>query len=150
MLLIVAVAVLLAKQPSATLAFGLGTFGVGTILLWYGRDFRRAVLPGVGGGLVPLVLVLCASHVEHRCMGGSCTMVCLPLCAGGGVLAGVVVAVIGVRGRHDWGFWLASSAVALLTGAMGCACVGLAGVAGLASGFGAGFVATAATKRSAT
>jgi hypothetical protein len=142
--------VLLAKRPSATLAFGLGTFAVGAVLLWYGRDFRRAVLPGVLAGLVPLSLVLCASHVEHMCMGGSCMMVCLPLCAGGGALAGVVVAVIGVRGRHGWGFWLASSAVALLTGAMGCACVGLAGLAGLALGFGAGFVATAARKLFAT
>ena len=32
------------------------------------------------------------------------------------------------------------SAVALLTGAMGCVCVGYAGIAGLALGFGAGMV----------
>ncbi|HEX2870787.1 MAG TPA: hypothetical protein VHP33_06010 [Polyangiaceae bacterium] len=145
-LLVVAAAALLANRPSATLAFGLSTFGVGAALLWYGRDLRRAVLPGVVAGLVPLILVLCARHVEHMCMGDACMTLCLPVCAIGGVLTGLTLAAIGLRGRHGWGFWVASSVVALLTGAMGCACVGLAGLAGLALGFGVGLVPTVAKK----
>ena len=88
-LLVVAAAALLANRPSATLAFGLSTFGVGAALLWYGRDLRRAVLPGVVAGLVPLILVLCARHVEHMCMGDACMTLCLPVCAIGGVLTAI-------------------------------------------------------------
>jgi hypothetical protein len=64
---IVAVAALFAKRPSSTLAFGVAVFTVGAVLLWYGRDLRRAVLPGLAAGIVPLVLVLCANHVSHVC-----------------------------------------------------------------------------------
>jgi hypothetical protein len=138
LLLVVAVAILFAKRPSATLALGLSAFGIGAMLLWYGRDLKRAVLPGVAAGLVPLVLVLCATNLEHSCMGDACMMICLPTCAAGGLLAGLVVAAIGLRRRHGWGFWVAGSGIALLTGAMGCACVGNAGLAGLALGFGVG------------
>ena len=139
-LLVVAIAALVAKRPSATVAFGIVMFSVGVVLLWYGRDLKRAVLPGVAAGLVPLVLVLCANHVRHVCMGDNCMMVCIPACTVGGIVAGLAVASVGVRHRSGPSFWFASSAVALLTGAMGCVCVGYAGIAGLALGFGAGMV----------
>ena len=139
-LLVVAIAGLVAKRPSATVAFGIAMFSVGVVLLWYGRDLKRAVLPGVVAGLVPLVLVLCANHVDHVCLGDNCMMVCIPACTVGGIVAGLAVASVGVRHRSGPSFWFAVSAVALLTGAMGCASVGYAGIAGLALGFGAGMV----------
>jgi hypothetical protein len=64
-------------------------------------------------------------------------MVCIPACATGGVVAGLAVAGVGASPKRHR-FLIAASSVALLTGAMGCACVGHAGVAGLALGFGAG------------
>jgi len=139
-LLIVAIAALFGKRPSATVAFGIAMFGVGVVLLWYGRELKRAVLPGLAAGLVPLVLVLCANHVGHACMGDSCMTVCIPACTVGGIVAGLAVARVGVRRRSGASFWFAASAVALLTGAMSSVCVGYAGIAGLALGFGVGMV----------
>lgn len=139
-LLVVAVAAVFAKRPSSTVAFGIATFAMGTVLLWYGRDLKRAVLPGAVAGLVPLVLVLCANRMDHVCMDGACMNICLPACAVGGVVSGLVVAAVGVRHKGGLGFWLSASAVALLTGAMGCSCIGYAGLVGLAGGFGVGVV----------
>ncbi len=137
-LAVVGVAALFAKRPTSTVAFGIAVFALGVVLLWYGRELKRAVLPGVAAGLVPLVLALCANHVEHGCMGDRCMTLCIPACATGGVIAGLVVSGFGFRRRSGAPFWAAASAIALLTGAMGCACVGYAGVVGLALGFGGG------------
>lgn len=133
-LLIVAAARALTGHSPATLAFGLGTFVLGAVMLWYGRDPRRAVFPGVAAGLIPLALVLCTYHL-HGCMSDGCMMVCLPACALGGVVAGLAVASVGHRRRASLSFWVSASATALLTGAMGCSCVGYAGVVGLAAGY---------------
>ena len=138
---VVVVAALFAKRPTATVAFGIAVFALGAVFLWYGRDLKRAVLPGVAAGLVPLVLALCANHIEHGCMGDHCMMFCIPACAGGGVLAGLLVARVGIKRRSGPAFWASASAVALLTGAMGCVCAGYAGLLGLTLGFGSGLLA---------
>jgi len=101
-----------------------------------------AVLPGVLAGFVPLASTLCAMHVGHVCMGDQCTTVCLPACVVGGLAAGIGVAVVGHRGRHGASFWISASALAMLTGAMGCACIGVSGVLGLGLGFAAGAAPT--------
>jgi hypothetical protein len=133
-LVIVAIAVALARHPSVTAALGLGAFLFGVILLWYGRDFRRAVLPGVAAGLVPLALSLCATHLHH-CTGDGCMMLCVPACAAGGALAGIAVSLMVGHRKTSFVLLVPASALALLTGAMGCACVGYAGVIGLGSGY---------------
>ena len=138
--LLVALAVLLAKRPSTTLGFGVAVFAVGAVALWYGRDLKRAVLPGLAAGIVPLALTICANHIGHACLGDRCMSLCIPACAAGGVVAGLVVAIVGVRRRAGAGFWAAASGVALLTGAMGCGCAGYAGLAGLAVGFAGGLM----------
>jgi hypothetical protein len=120
--------------------FGVGLFLVGVSVLWYGRDLRRAVLPGFVAGLVPLTLATCANHVGHLCTGENCMLWCVPACTVGGLAAGLAISVVGYRGRRGLGFWVAASAISLLTGAMGCSCAGYAGVLGLALGFGAGLV----------
>jgi hypothetical protein len=145
-LLIVAVVAMLGHRPSVTAALGFVTFAGGVAMLWYGRDLKRAVLPGVAAGLVPLVLALCASHYHH-CDGETCVSFCVPACSAGGVLAGLVVAAVGHRQRAGAMFWLSSSGLALLTGAMGCSCVGYAGVVGLAIGFGAGLSSSLIRRR---
>ena len=139
LLLVVAVATAIARHPSATGAFGVAAFVAGVAMLWYGRDPKRAVLPGVMAGFVPLVLVLCTSHM-HGCTGDDCMMMCVPACSVGGLVAGFAVASVGNQRRAGAVFWFSASALALLTGAMGCACVGYSGVIGLAIGFSAGVV----------
>ena len=137
---LVGVACVLSDLPERALGFGLALFVVGALVLWYGRDLRRSVLPGVAAGVVPMLLVLGAGHVGHVCAGPTCTSVCLAACLAGGALAGFVVGASKAARDAGVGFWLAASSVALLTGAMACARLGLAGLAGLMVGYGAGMV----------
>lgn len=145
-LIVVAVAAYFGSRPSSTLLFGCALFGVGVTLLWYGRDLKRAVLPGIAAGLVPLALALCANHFGHFCTGSSCMSLCVPACTAGGLLAGLTVAAIGYRGKHGTGYWAAASLIALLTGALGCACIGYSGLIGLAAGYGVAFLPMTARK----
>lgn len=138
-LLIVALAASVGHRPSSTLWLGFATFAVGGVMLWYGRDPQRAVLPGIAAGLVPLALALCAGHI-HECGTESCASLCVPACMLGGVVAGLAVASVGNGRRAGIWFWLSASSLALLTGSMGCACVGYSGVIGLGVGYAAGVV----------
>ncbi len=136
---IVAVAACLAHRPISTLWFGLATVMAGAVMLWYGRDPQKAVLPGIAAGLVPLTLALCASNI-HSCSAGVCNSLCMPACMLGGAVAGLAVATVGNRRKAGIWFWISASSLALLTGAMGCSCIGYSGVVGLGVGFGAGVV----------
>ena len=144
-LLIVALALAIAGR-SATLTFGLTMFGFGVAMLWYGRGLKHAVLPGVAAGLVPLALALCANQMGHVCTGSQCMSLCMPACIAGGVVAGLAVASIGFQRKAGPGFWLGASTLAILTGAMGCSCIGYSGVFGLAAGYGVGALAQLARK----
>lgn len=135
--LIVATAALVGRQPGHSLAFGAALFAAGVFLLWRGRALQRAVLPGVLAGLVPLAFSLTANLV-HGCASGHCGSYCVPACSAGGLLAGAIVSTFAVRRRMPWSFWLAAGALSLMTGAMGCACIGYSGVLGLAAGFSVG------------
>jgi hypothetical protein len=137
--LVVAMALCFTARPTSTLGFGLAAAAVGVVLLWYGRDPQRAVLPGAAAGLVPLALSLCANQIHH-CGSDGCSSFCAPACTLGGVVAGLAVARIAVRRRAGVWFWLPASGMALLTGSMGCTCVGYSGVLGLAFGFAVGLV----------
>jgi hypothetical protein len=136
---LIAIAAYFGGSPRWPLTFGALMFVVGALFLWYGRELKRAVLPGLAAGVLPLTLALCAMHVGHVCSGDRCMLVCLPACVVGGVASGVVLAVLGHRGKHGFGFWASASAITLLTGAMGCACIGVSGVMGLMLGFALGF-----------
>jgi hypothetical protein len=136
---ILALAACLTHRLTATLWFGAAAILVGAVMLWYGRDPQKAVLPGVAAGLVPLVLALCASHF-HACGATGCSSLCVPACTLGGIVAGLTIASIGNRRHTGPLFWLCASALALLTGAMGCTCIGYSGVLGLWLGFMAGLV----------
>jgi hypothetical protein len=140
-LVLVSAAVVLGHDPGVVAILGCVLFLTGVGVLWYGHDVRRSVLPGVAAGLIPLVATLCAHHVGRACSFGDCCMtVCLPACGAGGLAAGVVIAWVGLRRTHGIWYWLVASGMALLTGAMGCLCVGAAGIAGLVAGYGFGVV----------
>lgn len=146
LLFIVPLAACMTHRPGATVALGVGAFALGAILLWYGRDPQKAVLPGVAAGLVPLTMALCANHM-HYCGPDGCTSLCVPACTVGGVLAGLVVAWVGQKRRAGPWYWLSAGALALLTGAMGCSCIGYGGIVGLGVGFGVGLVPILLSRR---
>jgi hypothetical protein len=139
LVVIVLLSACVAHRPVSTLWFGLATVSIGALMLWYGREPQRAVLPGIAAGLVPLVFALCANYL-HVCTAEGCSSLCVPACALGGVVAGLAVASVGNQRRAGLWFWVSASSLALLTGAMGCACIGYSGIVGLGLGFGAGMV----------
>ena len=130
----------LTDRPDRALVLGIVLFLLGAVTLWYGRDLRRAVLPGVAAGVIPLLLVLGAHHVGHDCAGSTCTSLCLAACVTGGALAGFWVGASSIARQAKAGFWFVASSVALLTGAMACARLGVAGLAGLLAGYAAGML----------
>lgn len=140
LVLVALLAAVVGKQPRWSLLFGSVAFTWAALLLWYGRDVRRAVLPGIAAGLIPLTFALCAGLVGHGCVGDHCVRLCMPACSVGGAAAGLIVAAIGHRGRHGLVYWLSVSGIAMLTGAVGCSCVGYAGLVSLGLGYAGGFV----------
>jgi hypothetical protein len=150
--LLIVGAALIGERVGYILAFGAALFILGVGFLWYGRGVKRAVLPGLAAGVIPLIFGLCAKYV-HDCMGPGCLAFCVPACFAGGLVAGIVVDVVGLRTANNIGFWVAASGVGLLTGAMGCVCAGALGLAGLVTGFALsavpGVIATAMRQRHA-
>ena len=138
-LLLVGVAAALGRRPSSAVMFGSLLFVSGAFLLWRGQTLHKAVLPGLLAGIIPLVFALVANH-GHACAGGHCSTWCLPACTAGGVVAGLAVSWFATKRGLDWRFFVGASAVSLLTGAMGCSCIGYSGVIGLGAGFLAGAV----------
>lgn len=129
----------LGKRPTSALLFGGLLFVTGTILLWWGRTLQRAVLPGVLAGLIPLSLSL-AANLGHGCATGRCSTLCLPACSLGGVVAGFIVSTYAARRGQGMPFLAGAALVSVLTGAMGCACIGSSGVLGLVAGFAVGLL----------
>jgi hypothetical protein len=89
-------------------------------------------------GLLPLSLALCANLMGHHCLGDRCATWCIPACTLGGFGAALGVSLMGLRWKQPGSFWLCATALTLLTGAMGCSCVGYGGIAGLALGYAIG------------
>lgn len=137
---LVAAACAFSDRPLSALGFGLALFAVGATVLWYGRDVRRAVLPGLVAGVAPLLLVLCARHIGHHCDSAACTSHCVAACIIGGGLAGLIVGASKASREAGAGFWIVASSLAVLAGAMACARLGFAGLGGLLLGYGAGVV----------
>jgi len=150
MLLLVVTAALLSGRVKVAVVAGAILFVSGVVALWYGREPSRGVLPGALAGGTALVLALCANHLRHHCMGDACYGWCVPACVAGGLFAGALVSAVGLRQHRAFGYWLSASGITLLTGSLGCSCVGYAGVIGLVAGFGVGtaaYLVTAALRR---
>lgn len=101
---------------------------------FWGRDAGRVVTPALLLGSLPLGCALVARHVGHLCTGSSCVSWCVPLCTAGGIGAGVLLARYALASPHPWRSWWFGAAITASAGAMGCACVGLSGVAGMLGG----------------
>lgn len=144
-LLVVAGAMVFGRQPSSAAFFGGLLFVTGVALLWRGQAAGRAFWPGVLSGLLPLVLSLWANQT-HGCASGHCSTWCVPACAAGGVGAGLYIAALAHRWKVGASFWIGASMMAVLTGSMGCSCVGWSGVLALIAGYAVGLVPQGAWK----
>lgn len=126
---------LLGSRTLQVAVAGVLLLAVASTSLWAGRGFQRSLVPGVLAGLVPLALVTCAAKVGHHCDGATCRSLCLSASLLGGAGAGAAVGLWAVFRTAPLGVMAAAAAGALLTGALGCSCVGLTGLAALASSF---------------
>lgn len=103
-------------------------------LSWRSATLRRAARFGLVAGLVPfaLPLMLCGTH--GACEAGGCAALTFA-CATGGAVAGALTGLLAARQAASRRLSLvAGAAVALLTGALGCATVGAIGAVALAMG----------------
>jgi hypothetical protein len=120
-------------HTAACFGVGVALAAVVTFLHFRGRDLARGIVPGVVAGVFPLAGALVASK-GHLCIGGSCFSACLTACAAGGLVAGLFAARFARRASLPRAAWVSAGSVALLVGALGCLCVGVFGVLGLAGG----------------
>lgn len=121
-------------RPLVAVAVGLAVCGLAFACFVAGRQLELAVLPGTVAGFIPFGLAQLTRLWGHACLGGHCVSLCLPACTAGGVLAGLMVTVIGRRRGAGPTFYLAAGAFSALTGALGCSCIGYTGVIGLVVG----------------
>jgi hypothetical protein len=113
---------------------GAGLVAVVALCLWRGGALSRGSMTGLKSGLVPLLFAHTAKLFGHVCSPSGCTTLCVPACAAGGVLAGALIeywARTSSRPNVTRGLGLG---VAVLTGALGCSCVGASGVLALIVG----------------
>jgi hypothetical protein len=110
-----------------------GALGILTVgLLWRGEAHGRAVSTGLVSGAIPLLVPLVMQATGNCCIAGACSTLCLPLCTGAGLAAGIIVGMRAASERQAPGrFALSAIGVAALTGALGCTGMGLAAVAGM-------------------
>lgn len=124
----------LGHRPAFGAAIAASMAALAWVLVWRGRVAGRAVLPGALAGLLPLGMALGAQSVGHVCTGTECYSLCVPACATGGVLAGLLIARLGRHVASPLQFWAVAGLLAALEGSLGCSCVGLGGIAGLILG----------------
>lgn len=109
-----------------------------------GQSLGRAVLPGLLLGLVPFGCAHAAQHVPasfgHLCTGSQCVSWCIPMCSAGGLIAGALIGRLARRASSPGLFALGAGSLAVLTGSLGCACVGVSGVVGAALGLSTGLL----------
>ncbi len=134
LLVVLLPAALLVTRPTLACALGVAVLVFASAMLWRSRAAGQSVVPGVALGAVPLYLAMCARSCGHFCTGATCMSLCIPACAIGGFVAGGALSWMGRRAARPWLFLGVGSGLALLTGSLGCCCVGYGGVIGLAAG----------------
>ena len=110
-----------------SLVLGLGLWAVVVALGWRGQAWGLSVPAGLKAGAFPLALSLIAQRIGHVCSPHGCTSLCVPMCTVGGVIAGLIIASHARRSPSPWLTLGGAAAVSIAVGAMGCACVGMAG-----------------------
>jgi hypothetical protein len=133
-LAVVAVAALMSHGRATVSVAGTALYCTAALFHWRGRHLARGVARGVAAGLVPFALAHAARTYGHLCAPGGCASLCVPACVFGGIIAGAAVALAARRSPRRWASWAATGTIAALTGALGCACVGMSGLVGLGAG----------------
>jgi len=120
----------LRPQVIAAMAFALLLAIVG---LWRGQGMGRAVYPGMLVGLVPFACSFAGGRLGHVCTGDTCVSLCMPLCALGGAVAGLLVARA-VRRDPSTVLALGMGSLALAVGSLGCPHAGLTSLTAMGLG----------------
>jgi hypothetical protein len=135
-----ALSVLLCGREAGALLCGALLAAVLLAALWRGQDYGRGARTGLLAGLGPFALPLAAQCSAHACLDGTCLLY-PAVCIGAGALAGIAVAVRGLRGvgrPGSWGYAAPAFAAAALAGSLGCVMAGTAGVVGMMAGMAVG------------
>jgi hypothetical protein len=128
----VAFSMTLAHRPELSLGAGAGLIVLALALRYRGGPTGRAVMPALIAGLVPLLLPMIMRMGGHCCIAGACWPVCMIGCILGGVTAGLMIGFASALERESRGaFLIAATAISGLSGVLGCAIVGAAGMAGM-------------------
>jgi hypothetical protein len=115
------------------------SLGAGALLVLLALGLRvrggaggRAVMPALTAGLVPLLLPMIMRMGGHCCIAGACWPVCMIGCILGGAAAGLMIGFASALEREGRGaFLVAATMISGLSGMLGCAIVGAAGMAGM-------------------
>ncbi len=118
-----------AETPLSVAALGAALYLLAAGLFFRGQVFGAAVGLGLVAGTAPMLAPVLFRNSGYCCIGGSCSSTCLIACTVGGVAAGLVIGwVAAKRAERPGTFWVAATAVAALTGCLGCATAGLTSV----------------------
>jgi hypothetical protein len=127
---LVALSCVIVGASPVSAATGIALLTAATVMRWRGRVWSAAVETGLLAGLFPFALLLfLKSGSGYLCALGGCMAHCAKFCGLGGLAAGFLIAS---RARRVDGpvaqFLIATTAVAALTGLLGCFVGGLMGV----------------------
>jgi hypothetical protein len=110
---------------------GAGLVGAVAVAMWRGGALALGGISGLKAGAFPLVLAHAAKLFGHVCTPAGCSTLCVPACAAGGLIAGALVEVWARRSPRPNLTRGLGLGVCLLTGALGCSCVGSSGLIAL-------------------
>jgi hypothetical protein len=129
-----ALVLLVDRRPAVVLSLAGLLFATEALFVWRGQQLGRGALAGLAGGAIPLAFGLCMQVYARLCGSMLVGPACTAVCAAGGLLAGFWIAWVARRQPSRIAFAGAAATTAVLMGAIGCACAGLAGVVGLLAG----------------
>lgn len=129
-----ALVLLMDRRPGVVLGLDALLFAIAVLLLWRGQQAGRGLFAGLAAGAIPLAFGVCMQGYQVLCRSPSLMPGCTAVCGTGGFIAGLVIAWSAQRREANSVFALSAGAVALLMGALGCACAGAGGLVGLAVG----------------
>lgn len=118
-------------------SMGAGLLAIAWFAWFWGRSAGRAVWTGFAGGAVVWGMATWAGSCCSACAVGEPCMTtpdCFVACALGGLVAGILLVRTAARLQRPLEGAAVAATIALLTGAIGCSCVGTSGVVGAAVG----------------
>jgi hypothetical protein len=128
----IALSLTMAPRPELSLGAGALLLALAIGLRFRGGPSGRAVVPALLAGMAPLLMPLLMRAGGHCCIAGACWPVCMIGCIVGGASAGLMIGFTSVLEREALGeFLIAATVIAGLSGVLGCAIVGAAGMAGM-------------------